>query len=178
MAGGFLRRMFPIRISAQAKDVGQRLAMGQKIRLLAHCAQKIQPHHAPRCDQAGKQPLRLLNGGDFRHTFGAPDAGFDKGGCWRRQLRAPRQVKAQGMLFQPALCVFEGKEGALILAPVRRPCCLELLCYQDDSALSKLGRVSLNPVKCPLDFFPSIPQDDGTPMRATGRVLGFGQLTQ
>jgi hypothetical protein len=82
------------------------------------------------------------------------------------------------MLFQPSLCVFEGEEGILLLAPVRRSCCLELLCYQDDSALSKLGRVSLDPVKCPLDFFPSIPQDDGTAMRATGRVRGFRQLAQ
>src|SRR6266700_3946052 len=120
------------------------------------------------------------------------------------------------MLFQPSLCVFEGEEGILFLAPVRRSCCLELLCCQDDSALSKLGRVSLqhfrkdvdrscrsprsfppkkaahnsrstvhsiaknalDPVKCPLDFFPSIPQDDGTAMWATGRVLGFGEFAQ
>src|ERR1700761_288778 len=82
------------------------------------------------------------------------------------------------MLFQPSLCVFEGEEGILLLAPVRRSCCLELLCYQDDSALSKLGRVSLNTVKCPLDFFPSIPQDDGTAMRTTGRVLGFREFAQ
>ncbi len=34
------------------------------------------------------------------------------------------------MLFQPALCVIEGEEGILLLAPVRRPCCLELLCCQ------------------------------------------------
>src|SRR5580704_8751853 len=120
------------------------------------------------------------------------------------------------MLFQPSLCVFEGKEGILLLAPVRRSCCLELLCCQDGSALSKLGEVllqhfrkdvdrsrrsprsfppkkatrngrstvhsiaknALDPVKGPLDFFPSIPQNDGAPMRATGRILGFGQLSQ
>ena len=35
------------------------------------------------------------------------------------------------MLFEPALCVVEGENGALVLAPVRRPCCLELLCYQE-----------------------------------------------
>ena len=34
------------------------------------------------------------------------------------------------MLFEPDLCVVEGEDGALILAPVRRPCCLELLCCQ------------------------------------------------
>jgi hypothetical protein len=37
------------------------------------------------------------------------------------------------MLFQPSLCVFEGEEGILLLAPVRRSCCLELLCYQGSS---------------------------------------------
>jgi len=89
-------------------------------------------------------------------------------------LCMPGQEKAQGMLFEPALRVFEGKEGALILAPVRRPCCLELLCCQDDSALSKLGKVLLDPMKGSLDFFPSIPQDDRAAMRATGRVLGSG----
>jgi hypothetical protein len=86
----------------------------------------------------------------------------------------PGQVKAQGMLFEPALRVFEGKDWALILAPVRRPCCLELLCCHDDSALSKLGKVLLDPMKGSLDFFPSIPQDDRAAMRATGRVLGSG----
>ena len=36
VARGLLRRMLPIRIRAQAKNVGERLGMGQKIRLLAH----------------------------------------------------------------------------------------------------------------------------------------------
>jgi len=35
------------------------------------------------------------------------------------------------MLYQPTLRVIKGEEGALLLAPVRRPCCLELLCYQE-----------------------------------------------
>jgi hypothetical protein len=35
------------------------------------------------------------------------------------------------MLCQPALRVIEGEKGALLLAPVRRPCCLELFCYQE-----------------------------------------------
>jgi hypothetical protein len=35
------------------------------------------------------------------------------------------------MLCQPALSVIEGEKGALLLAPVRRPCCLELFCYQE-----------------------------------------------
>ena len=41
MAGRFLRRMLPIRIGAQAKNVGQRLLLGQEIRLLTHPAQQI-----------------------------------------------------------------------------------------------------------------------------------------
>ena len=35
------------------------------------------------------------------------------------------------MLFEPALRVLKGENGVLLLAPVRRPCCLELLCYQE-----------------------------------------------
>jgi hypothetical protein len=51
--GGFLRRMLPIRIGTQAKNVGKRLPVGQKIRLLAHRAKQIQSDHAAGCDQAG-----------------------------------------------------------------------------------------------------------------------------
>jgi hypothetical protein len=35
------------------------------------------------------------------------------------------------MVFEPTLRVFEGEDGALLLAPVRRPCCLELFGYQE-----------------------------------------------
>ena len=82
-------------------------------------------------DQPRQQPLRLFDGGRTRRGLPAPQAGFDERGRGRRQLRWPRQIKAQGMLFQPALRVIEGEEGALLLAPVRRPCCLELFCYQE-----------------------------------------------
>jgi hypothetical protein len=45
------------------------------------------------------------------------------------------------MLLEPALRVIEGEDGALLLAPVRRPCCLELLCYQE----SLFSRVAWRP---------------------------------
>jgi hypothetical protein len=35
------------------------------------------------------------------------------------------------MLFQPTLRVLKGNERVLLLAPVRRPCCLELFCCQN-----------------------------------------------
>jgi hypothetical protein len=35
------------------------------------------------------------------------------------------------MLAEPALRFIESEERVLLLAPVRRPCCLELLCYQE-----------------------------------------------
>jgi hypothetical protein len=88
--GGFLRCVLPIRIGAQAKHVGQRLAVGQKIRLLAHCAEQVQSHHAAGGDQARQQSLRLLNGRYARGGLRTADAGFDKRGRRRRQLRAPR----------------------------------------------------------------------------------------
>ena len=136
--GRFLRRMLPIRIGAQAKHVGQRLAVGQKIRLLAHPAEQVQSDHTAGGDQARQQSLRLLDGGHAGCRLRAAYAGFDKGRRGRRQLCTSRQIQAQRMLFQPSLCVFEGEEGTLFLAPVRRSCCLELLCCQDGSALSKL----------------------------------------
>ena len=131
VAGGFLRSMFPVRIGAQGKHVGQRLAVSEKIRLFPHRAQQIERHHGAGGDQARQQLLRLLDGGCSRRGLPAPHAGFDERGGGRRQLRLPRQIKAQGMLCQPALRVIEGEDGALLLAPVRRPCCLELLCYQE-----------------------------------------------
>ena len=131
MAGGFLRRMLPVRIGAQRKNVRQGLAVRQKIRLLPQCAQQIERHHGARGDQSRQQQLRLLDGGRTGRGLAAPHAGFDERGGGRRQLRSARQIKAQRMLCQPALCVIEGEEGALLLAPVRRPCCLELLCYQE-----------------------------------------------
>ena len=76
-------------------------------------------------------PCAWFDGGRTRRGLPAPYAGFDEGGRRRRQLRLPGQIKTQGMLCQPALRVIEGEDGALLLAPVRRPCCLELLCYQE-----------------------------------------------
>jgi hypothetical protein len=131
VAGGFLRRMLPVWIGAQGENVRQRIAMGEKIRLLPHRAQQIERHHGAGGDEARQQQLRLLDGGGTGRGLPAPHAGFNERGGGRRQLRLPRQIKAQGMLCEPALCVIEGEDGALLLAPVRRPCCLELLCYQE-----------------------------------------------
>ena len=131
VAGGFLRRMLPVRIGAQGENVGQRLAVGEKIRLLPHRAQQIKRHHGAGGDQARQQPLRLLDGGGTGRGLPAPHAGLDERGGGRRKLRLTRQIEAQGMLCEPALRVIEGEDRALLLAPVRRPCCLELLCYQE-----------------------------------------------
>jgi hypothetical protein len=122
--------VLPISIRAQGKDEGQRLAVGEKIRLLAYRAQQVQRHHGAGGDEARQQPLRLLQRGRPGGGVRASCAGFDKGWRGRRQLGAPGQVKTQGMLSQPALRLVEGEDGALVLAPVRRPCCLELLCCQ------------------------------------------------
>jgi hypothetical protein len=131
VAGGFLRGMLPVRISAEGENKGQRRAVGEKIRLLAHCAQQVERHHGAGGDETRQQPVRLFDRGRPGHGLPDPQAGFDERGGGRRQLRLPRQIKAQGMLLQPALCVLEGEDGALLLAPVRRPCCLELFCYQE-----------------------------------------------
>jgi hypothetical protein len=54
VARGLLRRMLPIRIRAQAENVGERLGVGQKIRLLAHRTEQVQSDHAPGCHHAGQ----------------------------------------------------------------------------------------------------------------------------
>jgi hypothetical protein len=82
--------MLPVRIGAQAKHVGQRLAVGQKIRLFAHCAEQVQGGYAAGRDQARQQPLRLLDGRGAGRGLRTAQAGFDKGGRRRRQLRATR----------------------------------------------------------------------------------------
>jgi hypothetical protein len=140
MAGRLLWRMLPIGIPTQGEHVGQRPAGHQKIWLLAHCAQQVQRHRAPLLNQARHQRLRLLNRCRSGSCVRVAHAGFDKGRRGCRQLGAPRQVKAKRMLLEPALCLFEREDGLLILAPVRRLCCLQLLSYQDDSALSEAGR--------------------------------------
>ena len=152
MARRLLRRMLPIRIRAQAKNVRQRLGVGQKIRLLGHGPEQVQGDHAALCHQAGQQALCMLNSRRIRRRLRTAHAGFHEGRRGRSQLRAAREIQAQGMLFQPTLCVFEGEEGILLLAPVRRSCCLELLCFQDDSVLSKLGRVSFRSGEMPAEF--------------------------
>jgi hypothetical protein len=124
------------------------------------------------------------------------------------------------MLLKPALGILNGKDRILLLAPMRRPCCLELLfCHLvilsgEFRALSSgrarekpvmaffrkaegrshrslgsfpskkaapnnrytvhcIAKNALNTMKRPLDFLPSIPQDDRTAMRAAGWVLGL-----
>ncbi len=130
MPGGFLRGMLPVRIAAQGEHEGQRVVVGKKIRLLPHRAEQVERHHVAGGNQPRQQLLRLFDRGRTRRSLPAPQASFDERGGGRRQLRCPWQIKAQGMLCQPALRVIEGEKGALLLAPVRRPCCLELLCYQ------------------------------------------------
>jgi hypothetical protein len=110
--------------------------VGEKIRLLPYGSKQIQRHHAAGGDQARQQPLRLLDGGWARRGRSAPHAGFDKGGRGRGQLRLPGQVQAQGMLAEPVLRIIESEDRVLLLAPVRRPCCLELLCYQENFLFS------------------------------------------
>jgi hypothetical protein len=140
--------MLPIGIPTQGDHVGQRLARDQKIRLLTHSPQQIQRHRAPLCDQARQQRVRLFDRRRPGCGVRTAQAGFDKGRRRRRQLRAPGQVKAKRMLFQPALCLLEREEGILILAPVRRSCCLELLSCQIDSALSEAGRSGATASHC------------------------------
>jgi hypothetical protein len=91
VTGGFLRGMLPVRIGAQGEHKRQRLAVGEKIRLLAHRAEQIQRYHVAGGDQAGQQALRLLDGGGGRRRMAAPHAGFEERRCRRRQLRGPRQ---------------------------------------------------------------------------------------
>lgn len=130
MPGGFFRSVFPIGVRTQAKHIGQRLAGNEKIRLLTHCAKQVERHHPARVNQPAQQRLgrgnRVAPGGCRRR----PQHCFHKGRRGRRQLRAPGQVEAQGVLFEPARGVVQGEEGILLLAPMRRSCCLELLCCQ------------------------------------------------
>jgi hypothetical protein len=90
VARGLLRRMLPIRVRAQAKNVGQCLGVGQKIRLLAHCPEQVQSDHATGCYQAGQQSLCLFDSRRAGRGLGCAHAGFDKGGRRRRQLRTTR----------------------------------------------------------------------------------------
>jgi hypothetical protein len=127
VAGGLLRSMLPIEVPAQSKNKGERLACDKEIRLFSDAAKQIQRYDFSGGDQADQQTLRLLDRGRTGCGVAAPHAGFDERRSGRRQLGLPRQVKAQGMLFDPALCLLEGQDGILLLAPVCRPCCLELL---------------------------------------------------
>jgi hypothetical protein len=111
--------------------------MGKEVWLLAHGAEQIQPHYGAGGDEAGHQTVRLLDRSGIGRGLPVAHASFDKGRRRRRQLRVPRQIKAQGMLLQPALRVIEGEDGTLILAPVRRPCCLELFCYQESPFIER-----------------------------------------
>jgi hypothetical protein len=94
VAGGLLRRMFPVGIGAQGKNERQRLPLGEKIRLFPHRAQQIERHHRAGGDEPCQQPLCLLDGGRTGRGLPAPQAGFDERGRRRRQLRLPGQKKA------------------------------------------------------------------------------------
>jgi hypothetical protein len=61
--------MLPIRIRAQAKNVRQRLGVGQKIGLLGHRPEQVQSGHAACRHQAGQQPLRRLDGRRAGHRL-------------------------------------------------------------------------------------------------------------
>jgi hypothetical protein len=90
VARGFFRSVLPIGIRAQAKNIGQRLAGNEKIRLLAGGAKQVQRHDGARVNQPGEQRLgrgnRVGPGGCRR----GPQHCFHKGRRGRRQLRAPR----------------------------------------------------------------------------------------
>ena len=81
--------MLPIRIGAQAKNVGQRLLMSQEIRLLTHPAQQIQRHHLAGSNQASQQGVRLLQRGRTGSGRALPmqastKEGAGAGNCARR----------------------------------------------------------------------------------------------
>jgi hypothetical protein len=82
--------MLPIRIRTQAKNVRQRLGVGEKIRLLGHRPEQVQSDHAAGCHQAGQPSLRLLDGRRTRHRLRTAHARFDERGRGRRQLRTTR----------------------------------------------------------------------------------------
>jgi hypothetical protein len=130
VAGRFFRSVLPIGIRTQAEGIGQSLRGNEKIRLLADGAKQVQRHHGAGFNQPGEQRLGLENcvaaGGCRR----GPQHCFHKGRRGRRQLRTPGQVEAQRVLFEPVRRVVQGEDGVLMLAPMRRSCCLELLCCQ------------------------------------------------
>jgi hypothetical protein len=70
--------MLPVRIAAQGKNEGQRVTVGEKIRLLPYCAQQVERHHAARGDQPRQQLLRLLDGGRTRRGLPASQASLDE----------------------------------------------------------------------------------------------------
>jgi hypothetical protein len=133
VAGGFLRRFFPVGIGAQGKHGREGIAVGQEIGLLAHDAKQIQGYDRAGSDQPHQQGLRLFDRGEGGRGLRFAQARFDKRRCGCGQLRMAGKVEAQRMLADPALRIVKGEEGTLVLAPVRRPCCLELLCYQETS---------------------------------------------
>ena len=114
VAGGFLRSMLPIRIGAQSKErraaprCGPENPAARSPRPAGSAAPRV-PEATSRVSSACACSIAAGAGRGLR----AAHAGFDKGGRGRRQLRAPRQIKAQGMLFEPALRVVEGEDGAL-----------------------------------------------------------------
>jgi len=53
------------------------------------------------------------------------------------------------MLAEPALRIIESEDRVLLLAPVRRPCCLELLCYQENFLFRAFGTPRLCAMTAP-----------------------------
>jgi hypothetical protein len=119
--------MLPIGLRAQGDHEGQRLARGEKVRLFPTTGQKIQRHCASGAGQPSHEVTGSFDRSHIRSGLVAPHAGFDKRRRGHRQLRLPGQIKAQGMLLKPPLGILNGKDRILFLAPMRRPCCLELL---------------------------------------------------
>jgi hypothetical protein len=130
VAGRFFRSVLPIGIRTQAEDIGQRLRGNEKIRLLADGAKQVERHHGAGFNQPGEQRLGLGNCVAPRGRRRGSQHGFHKGRRGRRQLRAPRKVEAQRVLFEPVRGVVQGENGVLLLAPMRRSCSLKLLCCQ------------------------------------------------
>jgi hypothetical protein len=72
----------------------------------------------------------VLDGGWVGRGLRTSQAGFDERRSWRRQLRPAGKEKTQWMLRKPTLGVLQGEKRVILLAPVRRSCCLELFCDQ------------------------------------------------
>jgi hypothetical protein len=137
MAAALLRSLLPLPVSAKSNNKRKDLCSGDEIGLFSNAPEEIQSNYLPCRHQPDEKLGRLFNRRARRGRIRFSQAGLDKRGGWRRQLRSPGEKKTQGVALKPGLGIIEGENGALVLAPMSYPCCLKLFCCQWEPSIAR-----------------------------------------